>query len=144
MRPLAPLAVHAAPGQVVAEYTADGRLTINRQDVPLLEARRRFHEVFAARRDKTLFVIGAPSVRYGEIMAIIDAATGKVESGKWKVESGRSTFHFLLSTFHFPLGKCYFFVPVVGVAPCFFWSSMARSRRMSASWMSAFALTGST
>ncbi len=69
-------AVPAAPGQIVAEYTADRRLTINQQEVSVQDALARFREVFAARRDKTLFVIGAPSVRYGEIMAIIDAATG--------------------------------------------------------------------
>ena len=38
--------------------------------------RRKFREFFADRKDKTLFVIGAGSVPYGEIMAIIDAAVG--------------------------------------------------------------------
>ena len=33
-------------------------------------------DTFESRRDKTLFIIGAPSVRYGEIMVIIDAAMG--------------------------------------------------------------------
>jgi biopolymer transport protein ExbD len=61
-------------GQVVAEYTADRRLTINKQDVPLNQAPMRFAEVFRDRREKTLFLIGAGTVRYGEIMAVIDAA----------------------------------------------------------------------
>jgi hypothetical protein len=36
----------------VAEYTADRRLTINQQEVPVQDALTRFREVFAARRDK--------------------------------------------------------------------------------------------
>lgn len=63
-------------GQIVAEYTADHRLTINHQDVAISEAQERFRQLFEARREKTLFVIGAPAVRYGEIMRVIDAAMG--------------------------------------------------------------------
>jgi biopolymer transport protein ExbD len=63
-------------GQIVADYTADHRLTINKQEVALADAESRFRELFEARKDKTLFIIGAPAVRYGEIMAIIDAAMG--------------------------------------------------------------------
>jgi biopolymer transport protein ExbD len=63
-------------GQIVAEYTADHRLTVNHQDVALSEAEDRFRALFEARREKTLFVIGAPAVRYGEIMRVIDAAMG--------------------------------------------------------------------
>ena len=63
-------------GQVVAEYTADHRLTVNHQDVSMSEAEERFRALFETRRDKTLFMIGAPAVRYGEIMRVIDAALG--------------------------------------------------------------------
>jgi biopolymer transport protein ExbD len=63
-------------GQIVAEYTADHRLTVNHQDVSISDAEAKFRELFESRREKTLFVIGAPSVRYGEIMAVIDAAMG--------------------------------------------------------------------
>ena len=62
--------------QVVAEYTADRRLTINKQEVLIPNAETFLRDTFAARREKTLFIIGAGSVRYGEIMAIIDAAVG--------------------------------------------------------------------
>ena len=61
-------------GQVVVEYTADHRLTINKQEVSLTMATARFREVYESRREKTLFLIGAGSVRYGEIMDVIDAA----------------------------------------------------------------------
>jgi biopolymer transport protein ExbD len=61
-------------GQVVANYTADHRLTVNNQEVPIGTAVARFREVFETRREKTLFLIGAGTVRYGEIMTVIDAA----------------------------------------------------------------------
>jgi biopolymer transport protein ExbD len=63
-------------GQIVAEYTADHRLMVNHQDVSLVDAEERFRTLFETRREKTLFVIGAPAVRYGEIMRVIDAAMG--------------------------------------------------------------------
>jgi biopolymer transport protein ExbD len=62
--------------QIVAEVTADHRLTVNHQDVQIGQATEHFRIVFEARKDKTLFVIGAGTVRYGEIMAVIDAAMG--------------------------------------------------------------------
>jgi biopolymer transport protein ExbD len=62
--------------QVVAEYTADHQLTVNKTKVEIADAGRAFREIFSARRDKTLYVIGAASVRYGEIMTVIDAAKG--------------------------------------------------------------------
>ena len=39
-----------------------------------LEERLRL--IFEARRDKTLFVSGAATLRYGDIMEVIDAAKG--------------------------------------------------------------------
>jgi biopolymer transport protein ExbD len=63
-------------GQVVVEYTADRRLMINKQDVPMSLAASKFREVYESRREKTLFLIGAGTVRYGEIMEVIDAAVG--------------------------------------------------------------------
>ena len=46
-------------GQVVADYTADRRLTINKQEVPIQQAEERFREIYETRKDKTLFLIGA-------------------------------------------------------------------------------------
>ena len=62
--------------QVVAEYTADRRLTINKQEVTIGSAEEFLRTTFEARREKTLFLIGDGSVRYEEIMRIIDAAVG--------------------------------------------------------------------
>lgn len=63
-------------GQIVANYTADRQLTINKEPVTIQTAQSRFRELFETRKEKTLFLIGAGSVRYGEIMQIIDAAMG--------------------------------------------------------------------
>ena len=60
-------------GQIVADYTADHRLTINKQEVQIADATTRLRELFETRKDKTLFIIGAGSVPYGEIMAMMDA-----------------------------------------------------------------------
>ena len=61
---------------IVVEIDAARRLAINRQEVRAEDLDRRLREVFAARRDKTLFVIGAPSLRYGEVVRVVDAARG--------------------------------------------------------------------
>ena len=61
---------------LVAEYGADHRLRINKTEVALGDAATRFREIFAGRRDRTLFLIGEGTVRYGEIMFVIDAAKG--------------------------------------------------------------------
>lgn len=62
--------------QIVVEYTADRRLSVNHQELAIGDLETRLRDIFDTRREKTLFIIGAPTVRYGEIVAIIDAATG--------------------------------------------------------------------
>jgi biopolymer transport protein ExbD len=62
--------------QIVAEYTAERTLTVNRQVVPLAELKARLQTIFADRSDKTIFVTGDASLRYGEMMPVIDAAIG--------------------------------------------------------------------
>ena len=62
--------------QIVIEYTADRRMSINKQDVTLADLESRLRTVFEQRKDKTLFIAGAPSLRYGEIVNVIDAAKG--------------------------------------------------------------------
>jgi len=62
--------------QIVADITADHRITINHQDVQVPQLEDHFRTLFETRKDKTLFVIGAGTVRYGEVMTVIDAAMG--------------------------------------------------------------------
>jgi biopolymer transport protein ExbD len=62
--------------QIVVDYTANGLLTVNKTPVALAELQNMLRSTFETRREKTIFIIGAGSVKYGEIMAIIDAAVG--------------------------------------------------------------------
>ena len=62
--------------QIVLEYTADRRISINKQDVTIQGLEERLRNIFEQRRDKTMFIAGAGNLRYGEIIEVIDAAKG--------------------------------------------------------------------
>ena len=62
--------------QVVVEITADRAITLNNAPVPLPDLEKRLQQVLASRLDKTVFVIGASSLRYGDVVPLIDAAHG--------------------------------------------------------------------
>jgi len=62
--------------QIVVEYSADRHLSINHQDVALGGLQARLHDIYAARRDKTLYVAGAGSLPYQAIVDVLDAAKG--------------------------------------------------------------------
>jgi biopolymer transport protein ExbD len=66
----------APPSSIVVEYAADGRIAINRQDVSKGELQTRLSEIYAQRRDKTMFIAGAGTLRYQSIVDVIDAAKG--------------------------------------------------------------------
>ena len=66
----------AQPGQIVVEYTAEKKLSINKGPVELAALEQRLREIFQDRRDKTLYVSGAGNLRYGDIVSVIDAAKG--------------------------------------------------------------------
>ena len=68
--------------QIVVEYTNDRRLSVNKQDVSLQELETRLRNIFEQRKEKTMFIVGDGNLRYGEIVAVIDAAKGAgVEKG---------------------------------------------------------------
>jgi biopolymer transport protein TolR len=62
--------------QIVFEYNADHSMAINKQPVTLQELDSRLREVFETRKEKTMFIVGDPSLRYGEVIVVIDAAKG--------------------------------------------------------------------
>jgi biopolymer transport protein ExbD len=62
--------------QIVLEYTADRRISINKQDVSLAELETRLRNIFEQRKEKTMFIVGEGTLRYGEIVNVIDAARG--------------------------------------------------------------------
>jgi biopolymer transport protein ExbD len=70
-------AARPAPAHhIVLEYTSDKRLSINKQDVAMTDLGQRLRDLFADRTDKTMFVMAAGSLRYGDIVEVIDAAKG--------------------------------------------------------------------
>jgi biopolymer transport protein ExbD len=64
------------PNQIVLNYSADRKISINNQDVTIGELGERLRTIFEERKEKTMFIIGAGTLRYGEIVEVIDAAKG--------------------------------------------------------------------
>ena len=62
--------------QVMIEYSADRRLTINRQVTTLEALTAQLDSLFQARTDKTVFFYGDGTLRYQEAIFIIDTAIG--------------------------------------------------------------------
>jgi biopolymer transport protein ExbD len=62
--------------QIVLNYTADKRISVNNNDVTVQELETRLRNIFDQRKDKTMFIMGAPTLRYRDIVEVIDAAKG--------------------------------------------------------------------
>ena len=62
--------------QIVLEYGADRSIAVNHQPIALDQLESRLRDVFEARKEKTMFIVGDPSLRYGDIVSVIDAAKG--------------------------------------------------------------------
>ena len=62
--------------QVIVELTADRKLAVNKVSLPMANLSDYLRNLFDGRTDKTMFIIGAPTVRYQEIVDIIDAGVG--------------------------------------------------------------------
>jgi biopolymer transport protein ExbD len=62
--------------QIVLEYTADRRMSVNKQDVTVRDLPNRLRNIFEQRKDKTMFIAADGRLRYGEIVEVIDAAKG--------------------------------------------------------------------
>ena len=62
--------------QIMLEYSPDKQITINKQAVTVTELEGRLRTIFEERKDKTMFIAGAGNLRYGDIVAVIDAAKG--------------------------------------------------------------------
>jgi biopolymer transport protein ExbD len=60
--------------QVMLEYTADRRISVNKQDIPIAELETRLRAIYEQRKVKTMFIWGAETLRYRDIIDVIDAA----------------------------------------------------------------------
>ena len=62
--------------QIMLEYFEDRRIEINQKAVSILDLEEQLREIFRERRNKTLYIAGHGSLRYGEIVTVIDASKG--------------------------------------------------------------------
>ena len=62
--------------QIVLEYSRDKRISINKQDTTLPELESKLRKIFDERKEKTMFIVGDGSLRYKDIVDVIDAAKG--------------------------------------------------------------------
>jgi len=62
--------------QIVINYGADKKISVNNQDVTVADLEERLRTIFEQRKDKTMFIMGAPNLRYGDIIEVIDAGRG--------------------------------------------------------------------
>jgi biopolymer transport protein ExbD len=62
--------------QIMLELTADRQITVNSQPVATDRLQEYLRSVFETRSDKTMFIAAAATLRYAEIVRVIDAAKG--------------------------------------------------------------------
>jgi biopolymer transport protein ExbD len=85
------------PNQIVLDIAADRTVSVNKQVVPIDGLQEFLRTTFESRKERTLFLIGDGSLRYGDIIAVIDAAKGAgvekvgiVTDGMRKGDSGNN------------------------------------------------------
>jgi biopolymer transport protein TolR len=64
----------SSPDNLVLEVEPGGRYLLNRQPVAAADLERMLTDVFAPRARKVLFVKGAESLSYGEVVSAVDAS----------------------------------------------------------------------
>jgi biopolymer transport protein ExbD len=62
--------------QIVVEVTAERRILINKQVTAPETIEPRLRALFETRSDKTVFIVGDKTLKYGEVMSVMDAAFG--------------------------------------------------------------------
>jgi len=62
--------------QIVLDYTADKRISVNKQDITIQDLETRLRNIYEQRKDKTMFIMAAGTLRYKDIIDVIDAAKG--------------------------------------------------------------------
>jgi biopolymer transport protein TolR len=62
--------------QIVLNYTADKRISVNNQDMTINDLENRLRNIYDQRKDKTMFIMAAGTLRYKDIVDVIDAAKG--------------------------------------------------------------------
>jgi biopolymer transport protein ExbD len=64
------------PNQIVLDISADRTISVNKQPVAIDSLQEFLRTTFEGRKEKTMFIIGAPTLKYGDVITVIDAAKG--------------------------------------------------------------------
>jgi biopolymer transport protein TolR len=85
------------PNQIVVDIALDRTISVNKQVVSVDGLQEFLRTTFESRKEKTIFLIGDGSLRYGDIVTVIDAAKGAgvekvgiVTDGMRKGDSGNN------------------------------------------------------
>ena len=62
--------------QIVLNFSADKRISVNNNDITMGELENRLRSIYEQRKDKTMFIMAAGTLRYKDIVDVIDAAKG--------------------------------------------------------------------
>ena len=62
--------------QIVLNFSADKRISVNNNDITLNDLENRLRSIYEQRKDKTMFIMAAGTLRYKDIVDVIDAAKG--------------------------------------------------------------------
>ena len=62
--------------QIMLDFTADRKISVNHSDVTMAELEGRLRTIYEQRKDKTMFIAGAETLLYKDIIEVIDAAKG--------------------------------------------------------------------
>jgi biopolymer transport protein ExbD len=62
--------------QIMLEFNADRTIAVNKQPVAMDTLEDYLRNVFETRKEKTMFIAGAGTLRYSDIIQVIDAAKG--------------------------------------------------------------------
>ena len=64
------------PTRRSSSMNADQPISINNQTVEMADLQSRLRKIFETRKEKTMFILGAPTLPYGNVVEAIDAARG--------------------------------------------------------------------
>ena|SRR5580765_8244876 len=62
--------------QIVLDYSADRKIEVNHQAVTIQDLEGKLRAIYEQRKDKTMFIAGAETLHYKDIVEVIDAAKG--------------------------------------------------------------------
>jgi len=62
--------------QIVLDFSADKKISVNHEEIKVSELEQRLRNIYDQRKDKTMFLMGAGTLHYKDIVEVIDAAKG--------------------------------------------------------------------